>query len=170
LVLCSDTRTGHANFLDTLVEALDVDDEGDNKTRRPPSPTPQSNLGRDEFEDLEELDEDSDEETDSDNWSDESDDDDHALSRTASAQQLAQASRGVREAMKEDDGDYFSQSRRGEGMIKVDDHSNLDIIDVAKKDAVTVVDSLVELTPMVSPADSQSSDSSRDDADVARKP
>lgn len=103
---------GHANFLDVLVDNFSSDyDDADEVKSSPQSPVT-TDGARGGQEQMEEVESDSDSDSDSADWSDNSDDEDHALVRSASGQVAAQSATNrtnVGQPAAENGEDYFSQ-------------------------------------------------------------
>lgn len=103
---------GHANFLDVLVDNFSTDyDDADEVNSNPQSPVT-TDAARGGQEQIEEAESDSDSDSDSADWSDNSDDDDHALVRSASGQVAANGAAqrtDVGQPAAENGEDYFSQ-------------------------------------------------------------
>ena len=106
-------KTGHANFLDVLIDELDTDkaeeeqqEQAVSPVKEEPSPT----------EEVEELIEDN-TESDSEEWSDDEDDEDHSLLRTMSkrpdVKSKNEAYDDIRISPSEDGGDYFQHVTHG---------------------------------------------------------
>lgn len=116
---------GHANFLDTLIDSLDVDPDDEEANSHSSSvEAVVASITEEANKDVELSDDDT---SSDESWSDVSDDEDHTLVRTASGTAAAEFARAVREdtraAIAESGDDYFSQARHGEPTMRDEDES-----------------------------------------------
>lgn len=134
---------GHANFLDVLVDNLD-DDPAEEETLSPIVSPQESNTSEETDPATVSSDE---EHVSEDSWTDDSDDEHHALSRTASNHSLVdmvKAKRNdTRAAIADSEGDYFSFSRHDESHVEAKEVS-LDGIDKHDGISVSVVADLMD--------------------------
>lgn len=145
---------GHANFLDVLIDQLDVNEDDEEEAVHAVNGTHAPD--DDPHKEVEERDSDSDSANDSanDSWSDESDDDDHALLRSAShvelAKDISEAQAEIQARIMETGDDYFQRWQRTEADLSVEDAVSGAGLLQDEKDVLVVTAEAVDLTP---PAD-----------------